>query len=282
MENKVNELSTNVLLGEGQKRSITVIGAGRLAWSLIPNLQSVGFNVQQLISRQEEKLTQFQKEYQIPYINTAVSDVLSDTALVFITVNDAAIEEVATQLKGCKATVFHTSGSISQSALSAIGDNIGIVYPLQIFTLDAVTPLANTPIFYEGKSTQALEMARFFAQTLSAKCFYADSSQRLKIHLGAVFACNFSNYLYRIAAEMLPKEADFSVYKPLIEEQIYKAFAFSPEKSQTGPAIRGDIETLQKHIQHLADKPDWQDLYVLVSQLINPKLKDKLILKDDN
>ncbi|MBX7243823.1 MAG: DUF2520 domain-containing protein [Bacteroidia bacterium] len=251
---------------------ITLIGAGRLAWSLIPNLQQKGMEIYQLISRNPEKTELFRFTYGIHHTANSISELFTDTDVVILTVNDAEIESVASQLPD-SVTVLHTSGSISASVLGK--KNSGVLYPLQIFTYDNVVDFRDTPVFYEGQEN-GLKVARLLAETLSQRTLLADSTQRLSIHIGAVFACNFSNVLYQIAAKLLPEGSNFQVYQPLIEEQIRKAFRYQPHNSQTGPAVRKDFPTLEKHLEILETHPQWQEIYRLLSREINPALSDFL------
>ncbi len=251
---------------------IALIGAGRLAWSLIPNLQQKGMEVCQLISQNPEKTELFGFTYGIKNTSNSLSDLLTDIDVAILTVNDAAIESVANQLPDF-LTVLHTSGSISADILRK--ENSGVLYPLQIFTFDNVVDFRDTPIFYEGRG-KGLAIAKTLAETLSQHSIFADSNQRLSIHLGAVFACNFSNILYQIAAKLLPEGSSFQVYQPLIEEQIRKAFRYQPQNSQTGPAVRKDLPTLKKHLEILENHPHWQEIYRILSNEINPELSSFL------
>jgi hypothetical protein len=47
----------------------------------------------------------------------------------------------------------------------------------------------------------------------------------------------------------------------------------SPAQTQSGPAKRGDLETLQKHLNLLDDDLELQEIYKLLSKRINPELK---------
>ncbi len=251
---------------------ITLIGAGKLAWSLIPNLQQKGLEVLQLISSNPEKSELFALSYGLKNIVNNISLLEASTEVVILTVNDASIERVAALLPD-DIPILHTSGSIEIGAIKQA--NAGVLYPLQIFTFDNITALDETPLFYEGKQ-QGLVIAQTLAETLSTTSCYVDSTQRLKIHAGAVFACNFSNVMYKIAARLLPEGTSFEVYKPLIENQIQKAFRFQPENTQTGPAVRHDLPTLIKHLHLLQSNPEWQTLYRLLSSEINPNLKGEI------
>lgn len=252
-------------------KRVAVVGAGRLAWSLIPNLVRAGYEVEQLISRDADKLSRFGQAYRLPLVSTSYQ--LSPRVdAVFLCVSDSEIGRVGRQFKDFEGVLIHASGSVSLQEISGLTPNAAVVYPLQIFTLDKVTDLSHSPIFYEGNNEFSSDFARRLAEQLSTAAKQADSAARLRIHLGAVFACNFSNYLYRIAADLLPAGCDFKVYEALIREQVDKAFLFSPADSQTGPAVRGDSPVLQKHLALLAENADLQRIYREFSLLINPDL----------
>ena len=137
-------------------------------------------------------------------------------------------------------------------ALKALGNHIGVFYPLQIFTLQQVTPFSDTPLFIEGESTIEAELMAL-AHKLSNRVYQLDSESRQRMPYGSRHACNLSNYLFRMAEEELPsnKDLDLSVYAPLIQRTIDKAFELGPSNTQTGPAIRGDQEIVDKHLELL-------------------------------
>ena len=95
----------------------------------------------------------------------------------------------------------------------------------------------------------------------------ADSHLRQQMHVAAVFACNFSNYMYTLADDVLQRNnLPFSVMKPLLEETLRKACSNGPERSQTGPAVRGDREIIASH-EAMLDGERF-DIYRTVSNAI--------------
>ena len=257
-------------------QQITIIGAGNLAWNLIPNLQNAGLKVHQLISRSKEKLDVFKEAYQIESVHTKLNNLNSETDIVFLTVSDRAISELAAefaQLNLKKPLFLHTSGSIPLSALNPLSKNIGVFYPMQTFTQSKVSDFAEIPIFLEGNEN-VLKIIRPLAQKLSTQVYKLSSEDRLRLHMGAVWVNNFPNILYRIAQQLMPQtpELDFSIYHPLIHEHIEKVFAFQPQNTQTGPAIRADLPTINSHLNLLSDQAEYQQLYRQLSLLINPDL----------
>jgi predicted short-subunit dehydrogenase-like oxidoreductase (DUF2520 family) len=104
---------------------------------------------------------------------------------------------------------------------------------------------------------------------LGGKAFFADSERRKLLHVSAVFVNNFTNFMLTEGIE-IASGAGFSpeILEPLIRETISKALENGPSFSQTGPAIRKDFETIEKHMELLSFSPDLQKLYSEVTQSI--------------
>lgn len=97
-----------------------------------------------------------------------------------------------------------------------------------------------------------------FARRLSHTVVWADSACRAKVHLAAVFACNFVNHMYAVGEGIVRSAGlPFDVLKPLLAETAAKALdAASPADVQTGPAVRNDLPTMARHRALLAAAPD--------------------------
>lgn len=255
-----------------EKLSIAIIGLGNLAHSLIPALQNTGSEVIQLISRKQEKLDYYQKEYGISRGTKKLEELDEKADLVFLCLPDGVIEVVANTLadKGLSHPVFvHCSGSMDIQVLSALGERTAVFYPMQIFTKDRLNAFDSLPLFLEG-SEAVYPILEKLAKKMSSRVFQMSSTDRLRLHMGAVMACNFSNYLYRMAEEVMPQKAgmDFSIYEALIREHIDKVFNFGPQNTQTGPAIRKDQATIDKHLNLLEEREDYRNLYAEMSRMI--------------
>jgi len=253
---------------------IGLIGAGNVGWNLVAGLANSPFAITQVLSRNGDSAKALADEFDIPFAGSAPTDLRSDLDLVLIATSDHSVAEVARSIgTQFPKTVFaHTSGSIPMHALAPTQSPIGVFYPLQTFTKGHSTPWKAIPIFLEG-SPQVLECLQPVAETLSERVSEMDSAGRLRLHLGAVFASNFANYMWLQAQEVvgdLP-EADFSIYAPLIREVVDKGLAMGPFAAHTGPARRGDEVTMQKHLD-LLEGPQ-RELYRLVSEMIFERFK---------
>ncbi|MEO0528914.1 MAG: DUF2520 domain-containing protein, partial [Bacteroidota bacterium] len=200
---------------------------------------------------------------------------ISDADVYIIAVSDTAIESVSQQLTAKKGLIVHTSGSASIMELRANERN-GIFYPLQTFSKNRAVNFQNIPICIEAKKKEDLESLRKLARMISDSVYEISSEQRKSIHLAAVFVNNFTNHLYHAASEICVRnKVPFHILEPLIEETALKIKNLSPLEAQTGPARRGDTETIQKHIQQLTNDA-YRDIYSLISESISTTYGEKL------
>ena len=108
---------------------------------------------------------------------------------------------------------------------------------MQTFSKRREIDFDDIPIFIEAHLPEDRDLLKGIAQILSRKVYEATSSQRECLHLAAVFTCNFTNYMYVLAARLLDKYGlPFDVLLPLIDETANKMHKLSPEEAQTGPA----------------------------------------------
>ena len=254
---------------------VSIIGAGNLAWSLIPALQHAGYHITQLVSRNYHTLVDFQKAFGISRITQSLSEIDKECDAIFLTVSDSAIASTAEYLLNHPIHLIHCSGSMPLSILPQNAQaNTAVLYPLQSFSRGLIVDFYKIPLFGETQK-EFMPVLEALALSLSPTYHWLDSRGRKTLHLGAVWANNFSNLMYRYTEELLAQEIglDFSIYLPLLEGQLGKLQDLSPAEAQTGPAIRGDLNTLEAHLQMLSKHPELRKLYKILSQRINPDLE---------
>lgn len=256
-----------------------MVGAGNVAWNLAQALRNTPHDLVQVISPTRSSAEALAAAYPGATATDMPRKVRPDLDLVFIVTNDHTIREVASAYapyRG-KDTVFvHTSGSISMDALAPLGPPYGVFYPLQTFTRAHSADFTHIPIFIEG-SDVSLKIIRPVAKLLSERVRYLNTKDRLQLHLGAVFASNFVNFMLMLTEEAIEKVEglDMSVYEPLVRESMEKAFKYGPENAQTGPALRGDAVTMDKHLSVLAQEdPERAELYKTLSMMIGSRFGD--------
>lgn len=198
---------------------------------------------------------------------------VADAEIYVVAVSDGAVSEIASRLcvpRG--STVVHTSGGTDIEVLACVSENRGVFYPLQTFTVGRTVDFRKTPVFIEYSNLQAERAVRNFAAALSDDVYEADSVRRCRLHVAAVFACNFTNHLYVLAERLLSESGvGFEVLKPLIRETVDKALSqCGPEAGQTGPASRHDGATVQRHLNLLHGESDTR--YFEIYKLLNDSI----------
>lgn len=110
------------------------------------------------------------------------------------------------------------------------------------------------------------------AKSLSQHVRPLGSDQRKYVHLAAVWACNFVNHCYDVAADVLARQhIPFDVLLPLIDETARKVHELPPGEAQTGPAIRYDEHVIREQSQLMRLNPLEKDLYERLSVSIHQK-----------
>ena len=111
-----------------------------------------------------------------------------------------------------------------------------------------------------------------WVKELSNKVVELSSVQRQKLHLAAVFVSNFANYMQAIGEEICEEQqVDFELLKPLMKEVFEKNQQSKAIDNQTGPALRGDKFTMNKHLELLKKDAELSELYRLISERIGGK-----------
>jgi predicted short-subunit dehydrogenase-like oxidoreductase (DUF2520 family) len=242
-----------------------IIGAGNVALHLGNALHRKGVKVSEVFNRTESSGKALSTALESEFVSD-ISQISSKADYYFICVKDDAIASVAQQMPETTGIVVHTSGSISADVLNRF-QNFGVFYPLQTFSKNkAEVDFSAVPLFVESGNKEVLNKIRSLAERLTENVIEVEGEQRRVLHLSAVFACNFTNYMMSIAEELLEEsKLDFSLLHPLIAETFKKAELSGPKQAQTGPAKRNDRSTLEMHLEMLKGKEDLKEIYRLLS-----------------
>lgn len=239
---------------------IVIIGTGNVATILGKRFLAADHEIVQVCGRNllhaEELADLLQAEASDNYMQP---DATAD--LYVIAVSDAAIASVAASLRLNKKLVVHTAGSVSKDVLSVCSKNYGVLYPLQSLR-NELNELPDIPFLVDGNTSDDLALITEFAGTLSNQVQQADDEHRLKLHVAAVIVSNFTNHLYALAkAYCLQEQVDFTLLLPLITAVADRLHDHEPAAVQTGPAVRNDEATIQKHLELLQLHPALKALY---------------------
>jgi predicted short-subunit dehydrogenase-like oxidoreductase (DUF2520 family) len=253
---------------------ITLIGSGRVATQLGLQLHRMGKKIVQVYSRNLQHAQNLAKQVTAAPVND-LSALNGATDLIIIAVSDHAIGTVTKKLNTGNTVVVHTSGSTPMSALEGIATHYGVLYPLQTFTKAKAVDFTKVPFCIEASGDTTQQALFALAGGLSQDVHLVNSGQRLALHTAAVFVSNFVNYMYLTGEEILQSaNLPFQLLKPLIAETAEKINLMPPHQAQTGPALRNDEVTINKHLELLAGTPEKQTLYRLLSHSIAAHFQD--------
>jgi predicted short-subunit dehydrogenase-like oxidoreductase (DUF2520 family) len=179
-----------------------------------------------------------------------------DADLVLLCVPDSVIAEVAAAVaRG--PWVAHVSGATALTALTP-HDRRFSVHPLQTLTRErGAEQLDGAWAAIGAESPEALDRARWLAETLGLRPFEVADTDRALYHAAAAFGGNYLVTLHAVATWLLAEVgAPPEAIVPLMIRTIENGFDL------TGPIARGDWGTVEAHLAALEERaPDLVPLY---------------------
>ncbi|GAA4329894.1 Rossmann-like and DUF2520 domain-containing protein [Flaviaesturariibacter amylovorans] len=252
--------------------NIVIIGTGNTATILGRKLKAAGHGILQVYGRDAAAASALAYELDTESTNYW-SVVRRDADLYLLAVSDVAVDEVKQELQFADGTVVHTAAAVPLDGLRGSADHYGVFYPLQSLQKNSIR-LPETPIIIDASDQATLHQLERLAHSISDRVVTASDADRLRLHLAAVFCNNFTNHLYALMEDWCAREGlDFTLLRPLILETAERVQTLSPRESQTGPALRNDTVTLERHLALLEEHPLLKELYVLMTRSIQAGLK---------
>lgn len=250
---------------------VVIIGAGNVASVLGRLIKNAGYDVIQVVSRQIGHAARLADE-----LGAACTDqngtLNMEGDIYLVAIADSAISEIPNCFNLEGKLVMHTAGSVSIEALSKASARHGVLYPLQSLRKENYHLYQDIPILVDGSNEETIAEIEQFALSISSSVERANDESRLRLHLAAVIVNNFTNHMYELAADFCEKSGvNFKMLQPLIEETALRLRDHSPANMQTGPAIRKDITTLDKHLRELSAYPKLRNVYLKITDSIMNK-----------
>ncbi|HLN19633.1 MAG TPA: Rossmann-like and DUF2520 domain-containing protein [Bacteroidales bacterium] len=247
---------------------ISFAGAGRVASSLCMEFFGKGFTIGKIVSSTPSSGKELADSCRAEWSDDLTFD--NKTDIIIVAVPDSKLDDVLKSIRRSSNTVVvHTAGSYGQEVFPSEIIHRGVLYPLQTFTKGRKINYSDLPFFIEASDDLTRKILITLIETVGGKIYEADTERRKMLHLAAVFACNFTNHMLTTGEDLAGKAGfELSVLETLIRETISKAFADGPGKSQTGPASRNDVNTMNKHLDLLSSAPELQKVYKVISESI--------------
>ncbi len=249
-------------------KTVTIIGAGKVGASMGKALKEAGVSIIGVHSKTIEKAKDLARQLDTQDFDSI--SMLPSSDLYLLCVPDNTIESIISDLpSGCN--IAYTAGAVKLPNASEM-KKIGVFYPLQTFSENRFVDCTKIPFYIESEESYFQQNLFDLAWKISKKVTLSTFSQRLHLHVAAVFTNNFTNHLLQLAENhCTAHNVDFTDLHPLLIETIHKAIALGPEKAQTGPALRNDTHTIAAHELQLSGKS--KEIYQLITQSIQDSTK---------
>lgn len=242
---------------------IVIVGSGNMAWHWPRILMAGCRKVDYFYARNGVEGEALARSFGGQAITSPDDISPLEQCLVILAVSDSAIPAMAGEWLAAGHTVIHGSGSVSSKVC---GENGGVCYPLQTFTKGREVEISNIPFYLTTSNTNLLRVLQDIIGQTGASSSEITDERRQQLHLAAVMVNNFTNHLVALALRYLDDgNTTKNPFVPLLRETVSKLEALGPEKAQTGPASRGDMATIEKHVQMLENHPDIQAVYRLLT-----------------
>jgi len=274
-----------------EKGSFSLFGASRVGVSLAYHFCRAGYSPEFLWNRSEERLNKAIRWVPFKYESTSIKDFQEKSNWIIISVSDDAVESVAQKFAESvdnlnNVNAFHTSGILSSEVLNPLkekGCRTGSFHPVlsvpDIRT--GISKMSSAVFTCEGEIDKELVK---LAEKIGGKGMQLTHKQKELIHVSSVFLSNYSISLIAAVKELckkkgLSEEKAKTILRGLSEQAVENGWSKPPSDVLTGPIVRGDVKTIEKHLELLDEFPDLKKLYADFGRLTLEILKQEDILK---
>lgn len=198
---------------------------------------------------------------------------------MFLAVPDGAVTDVAKRIARTRpagGTAFvHVSGALGLDALAplAADHEVGSFHPLQSFSGPRPPEaFAGVTVAVDASASRLERRLAQLARDIGARPRHVGDEERVLYHAAAVFASNFVVAVVFEAARILraagwPGDEAEKALVPLVEGAVANLKAEGAVKALTGPIRRGDAETVERHLNAVADRELYRKLGLIALEI---------------
>lgn len=253
---------------------IVIIGSGNIAHFFTPRLLESGHDIIQIFSPNLENAKLLAEANAIENYTNKTVEIVSYADAYILAVRDDALHSLNETLSFEDKIVIHCAGAVPLEAISNISRNMAVIWTLYSVRKNNLPVSNEIPLIVEAATEEAMQVAVLLANAISGRVLATDFKQRQLLHLNAVLVNNFTNHLLTIAQKLSEEnQLPFDILQPIIEQTFSQIQNVLPSESQTGPAIRKDEVTMQKHLALMESHAEWQQIYKDISSSIQQNIK---------
>lgn len=256
---------------------IGIIGAGKIAHSLVYALKSSGFQVDFIISKEKSSAKNLASEFKINNHSDGLNSIQNENQIIFLTVPDSKIQKVARSISklnlNFKNILFlHLSGAEDISVLNDLKKKkslTGSLHIMQSFPSKKIIDIKKCYAAVESSSTKAEKIIMEIAKRIGLNPFRISSNDKIYYHLAGVYTSNFlvanlfnAEQLFKLTKSKLNPVEFFG---PILSSTLENAKNMGVQKAISGPVERGDLRTVKKHIKALRPNKFLRKSYIIQS-----------------
>jgi predicted short-subunit dehydrogenase-like oxidoreductase (DUF2520 family) len=261
------------------KPRIAVVGAGNLAGSLALCLHRAGYRIDQIVSRNSSaslrRARRLAREVGAPAMRA--DRVKLQAEIVWFCVPDGAIASAAKSLAGTTdwkgRVAFHSSGALTSDELEALrkrGAAVASVHPMMTFVRGSRPTLMGVPFAIEGDQ-KSVRAAWAIVLGLGGQAFSIQKRHKEAYHAWGMFASPLLTALLatteRVAAGAgIHAKAARQKMLPILAQTVANYAALGAGASFSGPIVRGDADTVKRHLRMLRKVPAAREAYVALAR----------------
>jgi predicted short-subunit dehydrogenase-like oxidoreductase (DUF2520 family) len=270
-----------------KKPTVAIVGAGSLATFLAVALHHAGFTITEIVTRNSPRSRRHAHSLAArvgAQLVTADFAVL-DATLLWFCVPDREIRGAASALavhmsahslshkKNKVRFALHSSGALSSRELDPLrkaGVAVASVHPLMTFVAGAHPSLTGVPFAMEGDDA-ATRVARRIVRNLGGEIFSLPAARKPAYHAWATLTSPLL-LAFLVMLEEAARAAGLTRHDarrkslPIIRQTLANYSRLGPAHSFSGPLIRGDAETVAKHLAVLKKHPAARKVYVALTR----------------
>lgn len=251
--------------------AISLIGPGRLGESLACSLRAAGYPIAEIVYRKGGASADSARAL-ARKLHTRATTTPSLADVVLLCVGDSQLPRAAEEFAALTwrgRVALHTSGALGSDVLAPLkrrGAAVGSMHPMMSFVRGVRTPLRNVTFALEGDA-RALRVARQIAHDLGGVSFVLDKKSKPLYHAFGGFTSPL--LIATLAAgESVARAAGLSerqarnAMRPIVEQTLRNFFEKGAAAAFSGPLVRGDLDTIRKHLAVLRAVPEARSAYM--------------------
>lgn len=262
-----------MLPGMAGKPRIAIVGPGNFGTALAVSLKRAGYAIDAIVARKGSKSRdggkKLAKEVRAPLLFGLEG---SKADVVWFCVPDGEIAgasaAVSARFLAKGKIALHSSGALSSDELHSLrvrGTVVASVHPLMTFVRGSRPMLAGVSFAIEG-DPRAVQVARAIVKDLGGQAYGIRKKDKAAYHAWGAFISPLFTALLATSEQVAglagvkPKEARARSI-PILLQTLANYAAFGAPGAFSGPLIRGDVDTIRRHLQALHDRPTARDAY---------------------